>query len=90
MELLYNFELFTLLQVLLLIGGRHVCDEIVFAIPLQLSYFFKPCPILLDWTEWSTCSKTCDGGVRTRNRVCIGQCNVPLVAEELCNVEVCS
>ena len=27
-----------------------------------------------DWAQWTTCGKSCDGGVRTRTR----QCNDPL------------
>ena len=48
-----------------------------------------------DWTDWSICSKTCDGGIRSRSRDIIQQpmyngLQCPNRTEtEICNTELC-
>jgi len=46
------------------------------------------------WGQWSACSKTCQGGSRTRSRTCnkgagTSNCYGPLVHKELCNTQPC-
>lgn len=43
-----------------------------------------------DWSDWSECSKSCGGGVKTRVRSCLGANCVGHSKEYLdCNKETC-
>ncbi|XP_059164384.1 SCO-spondin-like [Physella acuta] len=59
---------------------------------------FKDCPVngvLMNWGEWSECSKTCNGGIIWRNRTCYGpfyggdDCPGALNETKPCNEESC-
>ena len=47
------------------------------------------------WTDWSTCTKTCGGGIQTRNRLILepavngGTCNIETTETQACNTEAC-
>ncbi|XP_040567740.2 LOW QUALITY PROTEIN: SCO-spondin-like [Lepeophtheirus salmonis] len=56
----------------------------------------KNCPFPGEWSEWSTCSKTCGKGTKKRNRKCIDSkfrngnpCNADLNETENCNEQDC-
>ena len=44
-----------------------------------------------DWSNWSACSKDCDGGTQTRNRRCSenGQCSGKNSEIQKCNTHFC-
>ncbi|XP_038666358.1 SCO-spondin [Scyliorhinus canicula] len=53
------------------------------------------CQELSVWSTWSTCSRSCGVGQRTRSRNCVGTVNSPSCEEEMvqteeCNQEPCS
>ncbi|XP_074654579.1 SCO-spondin-like [Tubulanus polymorphus] len=57
-----------------------------------------PCPvdgIFESWSLWQSCTVTCGGGTRTRNRTCIGpfyngnNCTGSTIDEQLCNTDGC-
>ncbi|VDK47676.1 unnamed protein product [Anisakis simplex] len=50
-----------------------------------------PCEEYSEWTDWSTCSATCDGGVQTRLRSCMSSedCSDDLKEERSCNENEC-
>ncbi len=56
----------------------------------------QPCPMWSAWAEWGLCSKSCDGGVRTRLRECYqgnelsDACPGRAEETELCNLDVSS
>jgi len=51
-------------------------------------------PEWLDWTNWSVCTQSCDGGKKYRYRACDGDCSLanPDDGSEMasCNTEACS
>ncbi|CAB4065357.1 unnamed protein product [Lepeophtheirus salmonis] len=56
----------------------------------------KNCPFPGEWSEWSTCSKTCGKGTKKRTRKCIDSkfrngnpCNADLNETENCNEQDC-
>ena len=58
----------------------------------------KPCPVdceVSEWTEWSTCSQTCGGGITTRTRQSLyaaqylGKACPHMQEEKSCNVHSC-
>ncbi|NWY69430.1 THSD4 protein, partial [Erithacus rubecula] len=66
--------------------------------PSQQSCYLKPCGSKWFHTEWSTCSKSCEGGFRVREVRCLSddmaastQCDPQLKPEEkeLCNTQDC-
>ena len=43
-----------------------------------------------EWTEWSDCSSTCDGGFQRRTKQCQGRnCLNPSEETRRCNTELC-
>uniref|UniRef100_UPI00193A61B8 uncharacterized protein LOC120335429 n=1 Tax=Styela clava TaxID=7725 RepID=UPI00193A61B8 len=56
---------------------------------------FDDCPFWSDWSDWSQCTQSCDGGLQSRNRVCIngdqGQigCGGSDTDERFCNGDAC-
>ena len=53
-----------------------------------------PCPAWTEWSSWSDCSQTCDGGQRTRVRDCrkgrdYGECAGEDSQSETCNAQSC-
>ncbi|KAL3852009.1 hypothetical protein ACJMK2_015698, partial [Sinanodonta woodiana] len=63
--------------------------------------FFGECPAdgsWGDWTTWTTCSKTCNGGVQSRNRDCVfpegnirgSDCVGDGEVARICNTHLCS
>ncbi|XP_078055929.1 thrombospondin type-1 domain-containing protein 4-like [Mustelus asterias] len=49
----------------------------------QQSCYLKPCGAKWFHTEWSTCSKSCEGGFRVREVRCLGDDMIP---SELCDI----
>ncbi|XP_065060769.1 uncharacterized protein LOC135688019 isoform X3 [Rhopilema esculentum] len=60
----------------------------------------QKCPVdggFSEWSKWTTCTKSCDGGTRTRNRTCSDpfpnyhgiQCYGSYRETELCNLAFC-
>ncbi|XP_045160489.2 SCO-spondin-like [Mercenaria mercenaria] len=58
----------------------------------------KACPldgVWSEWTAWEDCNATCEGGIRTRTRTCIGplhggeECNGTSEENEICNSDPC-
>jgi hypothetical protein len=54
------------------------------------------CPVPGEWSDWSECSKSCGGGMRTKARECVNQrdsngnpCNADLLETEACNEDPC-
>ncbi|XP_013417659.1 uncharacterized protein LOC106178851 [Lingula anatina] len=47
--------------------------------------------VYTEWTPWSNCSESCDGGVQTRTRRCLNptKCGTHLRETQLCNVFCC-
>ena len=53
-----------------------------------------PCPAWVEWSAWSDCSRSCDGGTRTRVRDCrtgrdYGECEGEDLQSETCNDQKC-
>lgn len=44
-----------------------------------------------DWSKWTRCTKTCDGGFRWRERTCNGEgnCFGEIFQRQLCNTANC-
>ncbi|XP_041034135.1 thrombospondin type-1 domain-containing protein 4-like [Carcharodon carcharias] len=51
--------------------------------PTQQSCYLKPCGAKWFYTEWSTCSKSCEGGFRVREVRCLGDDMIP---SERCDI----
>ncbi|XP_078487952.1 uncharacterized protein LOC100179634 isoform X3 [Ciona intestinalis] len=55
----------------------------------------ETCPSWTAWSPWTTCTATCNGGVRTHTRTCVGGsvgmigCMGPTIASEFCNGQGC-
>jgi hypothetical protein len=43
-----------------------------------------------NWSQWSTCDASCDGGVQTRSRHCTGKCSEPALETRTCNTLPCN
>ena len=42
------------------------------------------------WNKWSECDRPCNGGRRTRSRICIqGNCQGPAEEFQECNTDPC-
>ena len=60
-----------------------------------LHYFAVADCTWMDWSEWSSCSTTCDDGTQTRRRakdrveVGGGTCNGQPMEKQACNLESC-
>ena len=72
---------------------RFFQEETVFS--KTLLFFFKE---LGPWSEWTDCSLTCNGGERSRRRICgldptskskDNPCKAPLKETEKCNTDKC-
>ncbi|XP_067871311.1 thrombospondin type-1 domain-containing protein 4-like [Heterodontus francisci] len=51
--------------------------------PTQQSCYLKPCGSKWFYTEWSTCSKSCEGGFRVREVRCLGD---DMIASDRCDL----
>lgn len=55
---------------------------------------FQGCPIWATWLVWTKCTVSCGGGIRTRERLCVGGkigdigCDNNFVQQEPCGGEV--
>ena len=65
-----------------------------------MNYFVKRCYLieLTEWSKWTSCSRTCGTGERTRKRNCEGDsssrdknnpCKMNLFERETCNTQKC-
>ena len=61
---------------------------------VQFLLCLQSCPFWNNWTEWSPCTSTCGGGMRTHNRTCANGepgdagCRGDVLQTGRCNVQV--
>ena len=67
-----------------------LCYILVCSVYCECISFFHLAPTWSEWGDWSECSSTCSGGMRSRTRRCINgnSCTGVNVQHQECNTNV--
>ena len=75
--------------------AKHLKDalfyEVYFKYEVLCHGYYFATGVFSDWSAWGQCSQTCGGGVKLRNRSCLGgsDCEGSTTEVQECNTDSC-